>query len=975
MQSPLIGSKAGHVPSQKAAATQSSQNPAQIQKPAPKESKLSRTFVAEEYPALTTRVSVPVSLSVIEPDSQTAPTTQHIKNNPIAQDLPKVTSRPQYVTRGCEKKLVSTSTSSVLPSIGCTRKSFDVDAYALIKTTANRLAIPPVADSSSPKTVDNHSDNISARSDREAICLEHEDQEESICELPSKSLRKPEEVERSEDGQNSEHSSTTIQADIARSPEVRLSPEFKRSDNSNDEYTIPTAMAVAEDQAPPSYAEKEYESETADTASDESEDSEDDMSNADILASPSQRKSRAITPSIPALNGCDSELVSSNDSPSTLKAQPQSSFPAQHKEGISEIGLDARGRIRDGVSNISDLKPGQYVDEPAFVINEAESINISATSTQALGLTSSILLFLLLTEAEAARVVSTKNIKIRSATHSSGGVKIPNFYSISSDDEDSDGEMAASKAKSSKVASTETPKIRSATHSAKTGAAIPNFFYVSTDYEDSDVEKSTMKIEEQGGVMNIAASAFETKIPPSDGNHTHDLSTPGYTEPPLHVVDARTSDSQTILLSLDDSHIQEPYTGYIELAPGIASAFETILPPPNCDYAQEVMDLAFVLDASASDDQMNRALSDGNHTHVVTDNAPITTARALDQMSVPIPGGNYTQDSACFDHIESEPQEGVMNGTTVASGPHTDSQSPNEDQAQQSLRATDTESVQVSASYVSHDLQYPSQPDEASYHSKFFDLRLGMASSDQSFYRGPPLLNQRHLVVPQSAYTSFNSGVRTSQPILPAESPYKQGEGQYTGDGTVGSRNLGRPMDPSPAGMDRMVTQTQNASQFTVNCTYCGERTTPSIQAPQVLCSGCGPTSMIRYCSVACLLVDSLAHSGHCMNYSASDRAAFHSLPGMFIYITNPIMSEFGYSESPERFRQRAFSMYCSSGPFPKLFMAWMMNSAVILTGQQDQHAIDPNETVKRTGDYAIFRSNVTLDSPRSNPSADVIYT
>ena len=132
---------------------------------------------------------------------------------------------------------------------------------------------------------------------------------------------------------------------------------------------------------------------------------------------------------------------------------------------------------------------------------------------------------------------------------------------------------------------------------------------------------------------------------------------------------------------------------------------------------------------------------------------------------------------------------------------------------------------------------------------------------------------------------------------------------------------------------------------------------------------------MIRYCSVACLLVDSLAHSGRCMNYPASDRAAFHRLPGTFIYITNPIMSELGYSESPERFRQKAFSMYCSSGLFPKLFMAWMKNSTVILADQQGQNAIDPNETEKRTGDYAIFRSNVTLDPPRNNPSADVIYT
>ena len=165
----------------------------------------------------------------------------------------------------------------------------------------------------------------------------------------------------------------------------------------------------------------------------------------------------------------------------------------------------------------------------------------------------------------------------------------------------------------------------------------------------------------------------------------------------------------------------------------------------------------------------------------------------------------------------------------------------------------------------------------------------------------------------------------------------------------------------------------QPLTEFTALCAQCGERTAPTVEARQVICAGCGPVVGVRYCSVACLLVDSLHHASHCVKYPAFDRATYYNLPPhYFTYVSNPITPMLGYMESPERFRQRAFSMYCSSGPFPKLLMAWMKKSTFIHPIEQ---GMDITEAFKKTGDYTVFRSTALGAGPRNNPNCDVILT
>ena len=68
--------------------------------------------------------------------------------------------------------------------------------------------------------------------------------------------------------------------------------------------------------------------------------------------------------------------------------------------------------------------------------------------------------------------------------------------------------------------------------------------------------------------------------------------------------------------------------------------------------------------------------------------------------------------------------------------------------------------------------------------------------------------------------------------------------------------------------------------------------------------------------------------------------------------------------ETPERFRQRQFAMYCSRGPFPQILGAWAEKHElpVGLTG------CDINERFKKTGGYFIFRSEVSADDKKFAP-------
>jgi hypothetical protein len=68
--------------------------------------------------------------------------------------------------------------------------------------------------------------------------------------------------------------------------------------------------------------------------------------------------------------------------------------------------------------------------------------------------------------------------------------------------------------------------------------------------------------------------------------------------------------------------------------------------------------------------------------------------------------------------------------------------------------------------------------------------------------------------------------------------------------------------------------------------------------------------------------------------------------------------------DTPERYRQRAFAMYCYQGPLPRVLRAWAIQNElpVGLTG------CDLNEPFKQVGDYHIFRSGVSADGEKFAP-------
>ena len=206
--------------------------------------------------------------------------------------------------------------------------------------------------------------------------------------------------------------------------------------------------------------------------------------------------------------------------------------------------------------------------------------------------------------------------------------------------------------------------------------------------------------------------------------------------------------------------------------------------------------------------------------------------------------------------------------------------------------------------------------------------------------QGPDLGNLPINYLPQSGILIFQSGPRMSRPSEPRH-PY------------------GHSSDPHP-----------NPSAYISNCTYCNTRVTASLRNPHVMCAGCGPTSNIRYCSIACLLVHSIDHATQCMNWPASQREIYHTLPKIFIYEMDPIVSLDSFAESAEKYRQRAFSMYFYSRSISGLFKAWARKTNYTPIMED----LDVSGSLEQIGDYTVFRS-IDLDpAADKNPKCDIIF-
>ncbi|ESZ95990.1 hypothetical protein SBOR_3610 [Sclerotinia borealis F-4128] len=168
-----------------------------------------------------------------------------------------------------------------------------------------------------------------------------------------------------------------------------------------------------------------------------------------------------------------------------------------------------------------------------------------------------------------------------------------------------------------------------------------------------------------------------------------------------------------------------------------------------------------------------------------------------------------------------------------------------------------------------------------------------------------------------------------------------------------------------------------NSVQIPFDCTYCAKHYYATTESPMVLCHGCGLNSGVKYCSIACLLAGSLTHADVCLQESVEEfeiPTVDHS-PAYQIYYTGPLAisssDELPIKKSKYNYRQKVFGMYCHSGPFPQLLVAWARKNDLLHTLQGQ----DATEATKRTGSYFVFKSSLTSNERRTNPDSTVICT
>ncbi|KAF7954313.1 hypothetical protein EAE96_005440 [Botrytis aclada] len=160
------------------------------------------------------------------------------------------------------------------------------------------------------------------------------------------------------------------------------------------------------------------------------------------------------------------------------------------------------------------------------------------------------------------------------------------------------------------------------------------------------------------------------------------------------------------------------------------------------------------------------------------------------------------------------------------------------------------------------------------------------------------------------------------------------------------------------------------------DCTYCRDHHHATIDSPMVLCHGCGPDSGIKYCSIACLLAESLAHADVCQESMDDSETFTISRPTAYqIYYTGILAAPFTFGTTCKKsiyaYRQKVFAMYCRSGPFPQVHIARARQNKTLPT-LPEQDAI---EATKKTGSYFVFQSALTSDNNRMNLDSTVICT
>jgi hypothetical protein len=224
---------------------------------------------------------------------------------------------------------------------------------------------------------------------------------------------------------------------------------------------------------------------------------------------------------------------------------------------------------------------------------------------------------------------------------------------------------------------------------------------------------------------------------------------------------------------------------------------------------------------------------------------------------------------------------------------------------------------------------------------------------------GPQVSYHTYQYVDQAAGSSSNNshGRVPANNFTPSGQP--SGGGQVHGSSSAENRNNGSGIiQPS-----RRQATAPSQFSYSIICTYCGLQPMGGNQSTLLLCPSCDPTAGARYCCTACLLADSYYHSSMCAGWPIPDIEPTSYGGPLFPLMPNTVASA-------ERFRQKSFSMFCSSGAFPQVFMAWAKKFNYPATA-----SFDSSEWYKRTGDYAVFRSDATGHLQRCNPETEVIFT
>ncbi|KAL2073573.1 hypothetical protein VTL71DRAFT_10899 [Oculimacula yallundae] len=152
-------------------------------------------------------------------------------------------------------------------------------------------------------------------------------------------------------------------------------------------------------------------------------------------------------------------------------------------------------------------------------------------------------------------------------------------------------------------------------------------------------------------------------------------------------------------------------------------------------------------------------------------------------------------------------------------------------------------------------------------------------------------------------------------------------------------------------------------------CTFCEEVKTPTAADPFHFCPLCGVVpGTPRYCSVACLLANAWEHNSVCLNTPAYHTMSNTNLGPTYRWEHLPLNNCHNMPDSPEKYRQKIFAMFCKYGDVPDIRYANSRKWQDI-----DWSRLMPSCARTKVGDYHIFKSPATTSRRNQNPSKAIV--